>query len=178
MFSAFYTKIRPQFSAGYPHPHKCGGRLSIKLNWRLNRNLKTSLGDCTCEYIGELSNSRLFFIGTFQDRKYTVECPLGSIVRVEKVGGSTSRGENAYGLEIYCKVSMHGGRGRSFSAVFIKCFSYAYVIKISLIVIYVSFMDTDISITCNKTPPSFLKNHTLALQNELPHAITISCIFC
>lgn len=35
---------------------------------------------------------------------YTVECPLGTILRVEKVGGSTSRGENAYGLEIFCKV--------------------------------------------------------------------------
>lgn len=36
--------------------------------------------------------------------KYSVECPLGTIARVEKVGGSTSRGENAYGLEIFCKV--------------------------------------------------------------------------
>ena len=40
----------------------------------------------------------------FQDPKYAVECPLGTILRVEKVGGSTSRGENAYGLEIFCKV--------------------------------------------------------------------------
>ena len=54
----------------------------------------------------DLSNSHLIFTGTFQDPKYTVESPLGSILRVEKVGGSTSRGENAYGLEIFCKVSI------------------------------------------------------------------------
>ena len=35
---------------------------------------------------------------------FTLDVPLGVISRVEKIGGSTSRGENAYGLEIYCKV--------------------------------------------------------------------------
>ncbi|KAL5281195.1 MTMR2 family protein [Megaselia abdita] len=32
-----------------------------------------------------------------------VDVPLGLISRVEKIGGSTSRGENSYGIEIFCK---------------------------------------------------------------------------
>ena len=36
---------------------------------------------------------------------FTVEVSLGTIYRVEKIGGTTSRGENAYGLELYCKVN-------------------------------------------------------------------------
>ena len=38
-----------------------------------------------------------------------VEVPLGAIFRVEKIGGTTSRGENAYGLELYCKVWHYSG---------------------------------------------------------------------
>ena len=41
----------------------------------------------------------------YQDPPFTVEIPLGTIYRVEKIGGTTSRGENAYGLELYCKVT-------------------------------------------------------------------------
>ena len=40
-----------------------------------------------------------------QDPPFTVEVPLGTIYRVEKVGGTTSKGENAYGLELSCKVT-------------------------------------------------------------------------
>ena len=66
----------------------------------------TLLGHLMTLWKPDLNNSHLIFTGTFQDPKYAVECPLGSILRVEKVGGSTSRGENAYGLEIFCKVSI------------------------------------------------------------------------
>ncbi|XP_065889704.1 myotubularin-related protein 2-like [Dysidea avara] len=34
---------------------------------------------------------------------FSIEVPLGTIQRVEKIGRSRSRGENAYGLEICCK---------------------------------------------------------------------------
>jgi hypothetical protein len=33
-----------------------------------------------------------------------VEAPLGVVYRIEKVGSQSSRGENAYGLDIYCQV--------------------------------------------------------------------------
>ena len=52
--------------------------------------------------VSYVTNYKLIFKAD-EDPKYTVECPLGTILRVEKVGGSTSRGENAYGLEIFCK---------------------------------------------------------------------------
>ncbi|XP_059047434.1 myotubularin-related protein 2 [Achroia grisella] len=33
----------------------------------------------------------------------TLSVPLGVISRIEKVGGATSKGENSYGIEIFCK---------------------------------------------------------------------------
>ena len=38
---------------------------------------------------------------------YSLEVPLGTIQRVEKIGRSKSKGENAYGLEICCKVCVN-----------------------------------------------------------------------
>lgn len=32
-----------------------------------------------------------------------VEVPLGVVSRIEKVGGASTRGENAYGIEVFCK---------------------------------------------------------------------------
>ena len=51
----------------------------------------------------QITNYRLHFKAD-EDPPFTVEVPLGSIYRVEKIGGTTSRGENAYGLELFCKV--------------------------------------------------------------------------
>jgi myotubularin-related protein 1/2 len=50
-----------------------------------------------------ITNYKMYFYGDDGDPPYTVDVPMGVISRVEKIGGSTSRGENAYGLEIYCK---------------------------------------------------------------------------
>ena len=47
-----------------------------------------------------------FVVFFFQDLPFSIEVPLGTIYRVEKIGGTTSRGENAYGLELFCKVSI------------------------------------------------------------------------
>ncbi|XP_070854271.1 phosphatidylinositol-3,5-bisphosphate 3-phosphatase MTMR2 [Drosophila suzukii] len=38
-----------------------------------------------------------------QEPPMVVDVPLGVIARVEKIGGATSRGENSYGIEIFCK---------------------------------------------------------------------------
>ena len=40
---------------------------------------------------------------SLQDPPFVLDVPLGVVVRVEKVGGQTSRGENSYGIEIFCK---------------------------------------------------------------------------
>ncbi|KXJ22383.1 myotubularin-related protein 2 [Exaiptasia diaphana] len=49
-----------------------------------------------------VTNYRLFFKAD-DDPPFSVEVPLCTIFRIEKIGGTTSRGENAYGLEISCK---------------------------------------------------------------------------
>lgn len=41
-----------------------------------------------------------------QDVVVILDVPLGTISRVEKMGGASSRGENSYGLDITCKVSV------------------------------------------------------------------------
>lgn len=38
-----------------------------------------------------------------QDPKFTMEVPLGVVSRIEKVGYASSRGENSYGIELFCK---------------------------------------------------------------------------
>ena len=62
----------------------------------------------TCHTCTLQTGFDLFHIMTFfQDPPFTVEVPLGTIYRVEKIGGTTSRGENAYGLELFCKVTKY-----------------------------------------------------------------------
>ena len=83
-----------------------------------------------CPYTGpkkgalSVTNYRLFFRSTDADPPYNLDIPLGvvsihvsnsismknyillfmQIYRIEKVGGAnTSRGENSYGIEIFCK---------------------------------------------------------------------------
>lgn len=48
-----------------------------------------------------LTNYKLFFCS--RDKGTFFDVPLGVVNRVEKVGGVTSRGENSYGIEIFCK---------------------------------------------------------------------------
>ncbi|XP_017099265.1 phosphatidylinositol-3,5-bisphosphate 3-phosphatase MTMR2 [Drosophila bipectinata] len=53
-----------------------------------------------------ITNYRLYFRSLplrDQEPPVIVDVPLGVIARVEKIGGATSRGENSYGIEIFCK---------------------------------------------------------------------------
>ncbi|XP_064104713.1 myotubularin-related protein 2-like isoform X2 [Macrobrachium nipponense] len=63
-----------------------------------------------CPYTGpkkgtlSVTNYRLYFRSPETDPPYELEVPLGVVSRIEKVGGAnTSRGENSYGIEIFCK---------------------------------------------------------------------------
>uniref|UniRef100_A0A8C6LZE9 Myotubularin n=1 Tax=Nothobranchius furzeri TaxID=105023 RepID=A0A8C6LZE9_NOTFU len=49
-----------------------------------------------------LTNYRLYFKSS-DDITMTLDVPLGTVSRVEKMGGASSRGENSYGLDITCK---------------------------------------------------------------------------
>ncbi|KAF7271917.1 phosphatidylinositol-3-phosphate phosphatase isoform X1 [Rhynchophorus ferrugineus] len=48
-----------------------------------------------------VTNYKLYFRPS--DSSNIIDVPLGVISRIEKVGGASSRGENAYGIEIFCK---------------------------------------------------------------------------
>ncbi|XP_035531523.1 myotubularin-like, partial [Morone saxatilis] len=50
-----------------------------------------------------ITNYRLYFKSSDADVAVMLDVPLGTISRVEKMGGASSRGENSYGLDITCK---------------------------------------------------------------------------
>uniref|UniRef100_A0A182VV39 phosphatidylinositol-3,5-bisphosphate 3-phosphatase n=1 Tax=Anopheles minimus TaxID=112268 RepID=A0A182VV39_9DIPT len=65
-----------------------------------------------CPYSGPaigtltITNYRLHFRSqpaSDKDPVIVVDCPLGAVSRIEKVGGASSRGENSYGIDIFCK---------------------------------------------------------------------------
>ena len=56
-----------------------------------------------CEVAHTHSCDVLCFVQPLEPN-YSLEVPLGTIQRVEKIGRLRSKGENAYGLEICCKV--------------------------------------------------------------------------
>ncbi|XP_024887485.1 myotubularin-related protein 2 isoform X4 [Temnothorax curvispinosus] len=62
-----------------------------------------------CPYSGpargilSVTNYKLHFRSIDRETPYVVEVPLGVVSRIEKVGGASSRGENSYGIEVFCK---------------------------------------------------------------------------
>lgn len=50
-----------------------------------------------------ITNYKLYFRSIDKDPKFTMEVPLGVVSRIEKVGYASSRGENSYGIELFCK---------------------------------------------------------------------------
>lgn len=86
-----------------------------------------------------ITNYRLYFRSLplrDNDQPVVVDVPLGIISRVEKIGGSTSRGENSYGIEIFCKDMRnlrfaHKQQNHSRRTVFEKIQSYAFPLSFS-----------------------------------------------
>ncbi|KAK3099992.1 hypothetical protein FSP39_013159 [Pinctada imbricata] len=62
-----------------------------------------------CPYNGPIkgtltvTNYKLFFKSTERESPFILDVPLGVISKIEKIGGATSRGENSYGIDLYCK---------------------------------------------------------------------------
>ncbi|KRT78277.1 hypothetical protein AMK59_6806 [Oryctes borbonicus] len=50
-----------------------------------------------------ITNYKLYFRSVDKDGNKVIDVPLGVVSRIEKVGGASSKGENAYGIEIFCK---------------------------------------------------------------------------
>lgn len=66
-----------------------------------------------------------------KDPTIVVDVPLGVVSRVEKVGGASSRGENSYGIDIFCKDMRnlrfaHKQENHSRRTVFEKLQMYAF----------------------------------------------------
>lgn len=61
------------------------------------------LGACTGSLY--ITDYKMYFKSSGDDKgvPYILNVPLGVISHVEKIGRSRSRGENAYGLEVFCK---------------------------------------------------------------------------
>lgn len=75
-------------------------------------NLKAREVTYLCPYSGPIhghlyvTNYKLYFHNQNENSKennFIIEVPLCTVNRVEKVGGSTSKGENSYGIELFCK---------------------------------------------------------------------------
>ncbi|XP_017769087.1 PREDICTED: myotubularin-related protein 2 isoform X2 [Nicrophorus vespilloides] len=62
-----------------------------------------------CPYYGPargvltVTNYKLYFRSVDKEMPYVIDVALGVVSRIEKVGGQSSRGENAYGIEVFCK---------------------------------------------------------------------------
>lgn len=51
-----------------------------------------------------VTNYKLYFRSSERgDQPFILDVPLGVMSRIEKVGGASSRGENSYGIELFCK---------------------------------------------------------------------------
>ncbi|XP_076446766.1 phosphatidylinositol-3,5-bisphosphate 3-phosphatase MTMR2-like [Babylonia areolata] len=50
-----------------------------------------------------VTNYKLYFCSLDREPPLILDVPLGVCSRVEKIGGSTSKGENSYGMDIVCK---------------------------------------------------------------------------
>ena len=93
-----------------------------------------------CPYSGPsvgiltITNYRLHFKSqpsSDKDPLIILDVPLGVISRIEKVGGVTSRGENSYGIDIFCKDMRnlrfaHKQENHSRRSVFEKLQMYAF----------------------------------------------------
>ncbi|KAG8195485.1 hypothetical protein JTE90_010789 [Oedothorax gibbosus] len=82
-----------------------------------------------------VTNYKLYFRSTDRgDPPFILDVPLGVMSRIEKVGGASSRGENSYGIELFCKDMRnlrfaHKQENHSRRDVFEKLQQYAFPIS-------------------------------------------------
>lgn len=82
-----------------------------------------------------------------KDPMIVVDVPLGVVSRVEKVGGVSSRGENSYGIDIFCKDMRnlrfaHKQENHSRRTVFEKLQMYAFPLSYGERLFAFSYMET------------------------------------
>ncbi|XP_054722189.1 myotubularin-related protein 2-like [Uloborus diversus] len=82
-----------------------------------------------------VTNYKLYFRSSDRgDQPFILDVPLGVVSRIEKVGGASSRGENSYGIELFCKDMRnlrfaHKQENHSRRDVFEKLQQYAFPVS-------------------------------------------------
>ncbi|XP_035226539.1 myotubularin-related protein 2-like [Stegodyphus dumicola] len=82
-----------------------------------------------------VTNYKLYFRSTDRvEPPFILDVPLGVVNRIEKVGGASSRGENSYGIELFCKDMRnlrfaHKQENHSRRDVFEKLQQYAFPVS-------------------------------------------------
>lgn len=94
-----------------------------------------------------VTNYKLFFRSVDKDMPNVIEVPLGVVTRIEKVGGASSKGENAYGIEIFCKDMRnlrfaHKQENHSRRNVFEKLQMYAFPLSHKLNIFAFEYSET------------------------------------
>ncbi|XP_064481427.1 myotubularin-related protein 2-like [Ornithodoros turicata] len=87
-----------------------------------------------CLYV---TNYKLYFRSIDKEPKFYMEVPLGVVSRIEKVGYASSRGENSYGIELFCKdlrnlKFAHKQENHSRRDIFDKLHKFAFPLSNSL----------------------------------------------
>lgn len=82
-----------------------------------------------------------------KDPIVVVDVPLGVVSRVEKVGGVSSRGENSYGIDIFCKDMRnlrfaHNQENHSRRTVFEKLQMFAFPLSYNERLFAFSYLET------------------------------------
>ncbi|PSN36835.1 Myotubularin-related protein 2 [Blattella germanica] len=106
-----------------------------------------------CPYSGpargvlSVTNYKLHFRSMDRDTPYVVDVPLGVVSRIEKVGGASSRGENSYGIEVFCKDMRnlrfaHKQENHSRRNVFEKLQQYAFPLSHKLPLFAFEYLET------------------------------------
>ncbi|XP_056641595.1 myotubularin-related protein 2 [Diorhabda sublineata] len=94
-----------------------------------------------------VTNYKLFFRSMDKDMPNVIDVPLGVVTRIEKVGGASSKGENAYGIEIFCKDMRnlrfaHKQENHSRRNVFEKLQMYAFPLSHKLNIFAFEYSET------------------------------------
>ncbi|XP_075151352.1 phosphatidylinositol-3-phosphate phosphatase [Haematobia irritans] len=134
-------------SIGSKHGNEIGSTKDTPFTYLEGEEDQDQKNDVTyvCPYRGPaygaltITNYRLYFRSLpLRDHEppVVVDVPLGVIARVEKIGGASSRGENSYGIEIFCKDMRnlrfaHKQQNHSRRTVFEKLQSYAFPLSYS-----------------------------------------------
>lgn len=123
--------LSPYFGAIRGTLHVTNYRLYFKSTDSLPASATLTAANVATASAGQSPLSNMSNGFTNLSGNYIIDLPLGFVSRIEKMGGSTSKGENSYGIEITCKDFRnyrfaHSRENHSRRDVFEKLQQYAF----------------------------------------------------